>query len=71
MAKGWTPQRRARQARLIRKWRPWEKSTGPRTETGKRTVSRNAYKGGTWKTLRDLSRALREQKRRIDKKVGG
>ena len=30
MAKGWTPERRARQAELIRSWRPWEQSTGPR-----------------------------------------
>ena len=35
MANGWTPERRARQAELIRQWRPWEKSTGPKTEAGK------------------------------------
>ena len=67
MAKGWTPERRARQAELIRKWRPWEKSTGPRTEAGKAVVARNAYKGGTRELLRDLARTLREQKQAISK----
>ena len=65
MANGWTPERRARQAELIRKWRPWKKSTGPKTEAGKVAVSQNAYKGGTWRMLRELSRALREQNRRL------
>ena len=63
MANGWTPERRARQAKLIQKWRPWEKSTGPRTQAGKAAVSKNADKGGTWRLLRELSRALREQNR--------
>ena len=35
MANGWTPERRARQAELIRNWKPWERSTGPRTTDGK------------------------------------
>ena len=45
MAKGWTPERRARQAELIRTWRPWAKSTGPRTSAGKRKAAKNAMKG--------------------------
>ncbi|RDH84387.1 MAG: hypothetical protein DIZ78_12285 [endosymbiont of Escarpia spicata] len=69
MANGWTPERRARQAELIRKWRPWEKSTGPRTPEGKQTVARNAFRGGTWRLLRELARAMREQKIGL-KKVG-
>ena len=44
MANGWTPERRARQAALIRNWRPWERSTGARTATGKARSSRNADK---------------------------
>jgi hypothetical protein len=28
-------------------------------------VSQNANKGGTWRMLRELSRALREQNRRL------
>lgn len=61
MANGWTPERRARQSALIRTWRPWEQSTGPRTPEGKARTSRNADKGGWWEVLRQLSRALREQ----------
>lgn len=41
----WTPERRARQAQLIRTTKPWEKSTGPRTDAGKAISSRNAYAG--------------------------
>ena len=65
MANGWTPERRARQAELIRKWRPWEQSTGPKTEAGKAEVSQNPYKGGAWRLLRELSRALREHKKAL------
>ena len=61
MANGGTPEWRAHQAVLIRQWRPWEKSLGPRTEAGKAVVSLNAYKGGTWRLLPELSRAPREQ----------
>ena len=38
----WTPERRARQAEIIQRIRPWEHSTGPRTEAGKRISSQNA-----------------------------
>lgn len=44
MANGWTPERRARQAALIRIWKPWELSTGARTAAGKARSSRNADK---------------------------
>lgn len=66
MANGWTPERRARQAELIRNWKPWKRSTGPRTEEGKARTSRNAFKGGRRAELRDLARmfdeTLREQR---------
>jgi hypothetical protein len=60
MANGWTPERRARQSAAIRQWRPWERSTGPRTAAGKARVARNAYKGGSRGALRLLSCLLRE-----------
>ncbi len=44
MANGWTSERRARQSALIRNWKPWEQSTGPKSEEGKARVSRNAFK---------------------------
>ena len=58
MASSWTPERKARQAALIGTWRPWERSTGPRTPDGKAKASRNAYKGGDWLMLRELSRMV-------------
>ena len=33
-------------AELIRRWKPWEKSTGPRTEAGKASSARNSRKHG-------------------------
>ena len=66
MANGWTSERRARQAKLIQQWRPWEKSTGPKTQDGKEKISQNAFKGGTWKQFRDLAKALREQQRQLN-----
>ena len=58
MTNGWTPERRARQAELIRTCKPWQQATGPRTPDGKAKASRNAYKGGHWLMLRELSRML-------------
>lgn len=48
----WTPERRARQTDNIRRTKPWEKSTGPRTEAGKAASSRNAYAGDALHELR-------------------
>jgi hypothetical protein len=39
-AKGWTPERRARQAERTRLAQPWKHSTGPKTQTGKARVVR-------------------------------
>jgi len=55
---GWTPERKLRQAEKIRAWKPWQQATGPRTPSGKATTSRNAYKGGHWLMLRELSRLV-------------
>lgn len=46
MDNSWTNARRARQAKLIQRWRPWERSTGPRTNRGKARAARNALKHG-------------------------
>ena len=58
MANGWTDERRARQAEAIWRWRPWEKSTGPKTDEGKAKASRNAYKGSEWHAVREMSKAM-------------
>ncbi len=59
MANGWTQERRARQAALIRTWRPWECSTGPRTAAGKARSSTNADKPESF------NRRTRELKREV------
>ena len=56
-----TLEHRRLRAALIRRWRPWERSTGPRTPEGKARASRNAYKGGARGMLRELRRILRHQ----------
>lgn len=38
----WTDEARAKQAALIRTWKPWEQSTGAKTEEGKRIVAMNS-----------------------------
>jgi hypothetical protein len=58
MSSGWTMERRARQAALIRIWRPWEQSTGPRTAEGKARASRNADLGGQRQKVRALLGSL-------------
>jgi hypothetical protein len=61
MANGWAAERKARQAALIQGWKPWERSTGPKTTEGKTRVARNAYKGGIRVELRALARLLRSK----------
>lgn len=55
-ANGWTPERRKRQSEMIKQWKPWKKSTGPRSESGKEAVKMNALKhgmyGSEWKSLK-------------------
>lgn len=48
---------------MIERWRPWERSTGPRTAEGKARASQNAYKGAVRPALRALARALSGQER--------
>jgi len=56
--KGWSPERRARQAALIRSWQPWRRSTGPKTEAGKTRCAMNALKHGqrSQATIREFQR---------------
>ena len=46
-------------AELIRRWKPWKRSTGPRTEEVEATSSRNGYKGGERQRLRAPAKLLR------------
>ena len=54
---------RALRAKLIRRWKPWEKSTGPKSEDGKRRSAMRGYKGGERQLVRALARAMRGQRR--------
>jgi hypothetical protein len=72
MANGWTPERRARQAELIRTWKPWTRSTGPRTPEGKAKAASNGDKGGFQgearrevQELRKLASALLREHREL------
>ncbi|GBG15386.1 ATPase P [Novimethylophilus kurashikiensis] len=62
----WTPEARRLQSELIRRWKPWQQSTGPKTSEGKAVVSQNGYKGGLRQQLRELSKLLREQKKSLE-----
>ncbi len=46
MPRRWTAEQKAVQAEKIRQWKPWLKSTGPRTIPGKYKTSQNALKHG-------------------------
>ena len=48
-------------AELIRRWKPWERSTGPKSPAGKAKVSRTADKGGSWQFMSEIRRLLRKQ----------
>ncbi len=43
----WTPEAKAAQRAAIARWKPWTKSTGPRTQAGKARSAANACKGDT------------------------
>lgn len=65
MPRRWTPEQRAEQAEKIKRWKPWERSTGPATDEGKAAASRNAVKhgmrGATWiEKRRQLAELLRD-----------
>lgn len=62
--KGWTDQRRREQAARCRRNRPWEKSTGPKTDAGKDQSRQNALvhglRGEPGRRLREVLRAQRD-----------
>ncbi len=65
MANGWTPERKAKHAEAIKRWKPWEKSTGPRTDEGKAVSKMNGWKGGERRFDRELSKLLSEHRRQL------
>jgi len=57
MPKQWSQQKRNSQREHIMKHQPWEKSTGPTSDTGKQRSSRNASKGK--EPLRSMQKMVR------------
>lgn len=55
---GWTEQRRARQAEIIRMTQPWIKSTGPRTIEGKTVSSQNARTPEVFREIAERRKAI-------------
>lgn len=55
----WTDEQRDRLREAIQYYKPWEKSTGPKSAEGKAAVSQNADQGKLRPQLRALSRTLR------------
>ena len=47
MAKKWSEHSRKRQSEAIQDHKPWEQSTGPKSDDGKERSSQNADKGKT------------------------
>ena len=61
MGKGWTPERRARQAALLERWKPWLHNPGVKTEEGKAISCMNALKhGGRGAVVRRLAAILNQ-----------
>lgn len=59
-ARLWTSDQKQQQREVIQNWRPWEHSTGPRSNEGKARVSRNAYKGGLHSQLRAATKGINQ-----------
>ena len=58
----WTEEQKRRQSEKIRQLKPWLKSTGPKTEEGKKKVSKNNLKHGLrTEAAQELRQLLREQ----------
>jgi hypothetical protein len=55
-----TAEHRAMRAAMIRNWKPWLKSTGPKIPEGKRRSARRGYKGGVRLLIRAIGRVLKD-----------
>lgn len=62
-ARPWSPEQRAAQAAAIKRWKPWQSATGPRSAEGKAMAARNADKGGQRQALRAEAKAIGEMLR--------
>lgn len=70
---GWTSERRKRQSKLIRQFRPWERATGPRTPEGKARSAKNGSRGARTRHDRaqtSIRPARRQPQRQVRRNVG-
>ncbi|MBW8067622.1 MAG: hypothetical protein GJU73_09275 [Ferrovum sp.] len=69
MARRWTQEQKDRQSALIRSWKPWTRSTGPRTTQGKAQSSKNRQKTleKAQREVADARKALTEAQARLGK----
>lgn len=57
----WTKEAREKQSAMMRRLKPWLKSTGPKTAAGKAKAAKNSYKTGRYaKPARAIRRHLRD-----------
>lgn len=58
---GWDEARKTKQREAIHRWKPWEKSTGPKTEEGKAQCAANGAIAH-WKRLsgRELLKVVKK-----------
>ena len=64
-----TPEHRALRAELIRRWKPWEKSTGPKTLEGKKKAAMRGFRGGERALMRRIARALKQHHVEIERYI--
>lgn len=62
-----TAEHRALRAELIRRWKPWKQSTGPKSPEGKEKAAMRGFKGATRPLVRALARALKQQSEDLPK----
>lgn len=72
ITKGWNEERRRKQAENCRRMKPWTKTTGPKTEQGKRAVRDNALTHGLRSVeAEELRRLLHLQQKIVTALVKG
>lgn len=75
MARKWTDDQKAIQAEKIKAWKPWKRSTGPRTHAGKQRAAKNremsleAARKRVNDLIRDHGKALAELERLTGKRT--
>lgn len=62
----WTPERRKNQSEAIRKWKPWQQSTGPKSRAGKHRSAMRSLKTGYNSTEVIESRKILMELRRLE-----